>query len=105
MTYETCDLILLCQGVLATTSPAKKAGVSYVFEPPVESFELETDVQRLQQILINLMSNANKFTEAGEIRLELKIDEAKKQVVFAISDTGCGIPEEKQEVVFDDSRS
>lgn len=101
LTYETCDLISLCQGVLATTSPAKKAGVSYVFEPPVESFELETDVQRLQQILINLMSNANKFTEAGEIRLELKIDEAKKQVVFAISDTGCGIPEEKQEVVFD----
>lgn len=101
LTYETCDLVLLCQGVLATTSPAKKAGVSYVFEPPVESFELETDVQRLQQILINLMSNANKFTETGEIRLELKIDEAKKQVEFAISDTGCGIPEEKQEVVFE----
>lgn len=101
LTYETCDLILLCQGVLATTSPAKKADVSYVFEPPVESFELETDVQRLQQILINLMSNANKFTETGEVRLELKIDEAKKQVVFAISDTGCGIPEEKQEIVFE----
>lgn len=101
LNYEKCELISLCSGVLATTACSKKEGVEYVFVPPVDAFELETDVQRLQQILINLLSNANKFTEKGEIRLDVKIEEEKQRVIFSISDTGCGIPKEKQEVVFD----
>ena len=100
-TYEKHDLIHLCRGILSTTACSRKEGVVYVFNPAVETFEIETDGQRLQQILINLLSNANKFTENGEIRLDLKIDEPGNKVFFSVTDTGCGIPLEKQQVIFD----
>lgn len=99
--YTKCEVVSLCTGVLATAGFSRKEGVTYVFEHSENTFELETDVQRLQQVLINLLTNANKFTEQGEIRLELKVDHAKQMVEFAVTDTGCGIPEEKQEFVFD----
>lgn len=101
LTYEKHNIIDLCRGVLSTTACSRKEGVVYVFTPEVENCEIETDVQRLQQILINLLSNANKFTEKGEIRLEVKIDEPGNKVTFSVSDTGCGIPQEKQQVIFD----
>lgn len=99
--FEDCDLVLLCRNVLATTSYSKKEGVEYEFNSPYETYFLETDVQRLQQILINLLSNANKFTTEGKISLEFRIDQEHHMVEFAVSDTGCGIPKEKQEKVFE----
>lgn len=101
LTYEKCDLVALCESVLSTTACSKKEGVSYIFEPGIKPCELETDVQRLQQILINLLSNANKFTESGEITLSYTKDEEKQCIVFSISDTGCGIPVDKQNLVFE----
>ena len=99
--YEECEIVDLCYKVLATTSYSKKAGVDYVFQPEVESFVIETDVQRLQQVLINLLSNANKFTDHGQITLDFKKDEKKGIVTFSVTDTGMGIPLEKQEKVFE----
>ena len=99
--FEDCDLVALCRNVMTTTSYSKKKGVEYEFESQYESYVLETDIQRLQQILINLLSNANKFTTKGKISLEFEIDEANRMVQFAITDTGCGIPPEKQEKVFE----
>lgn len=99
--FEDCDLVALCRNVMTTTSYSKKPGVVYEFETEYESYVLETDVQRLQQILINLLSNANKFTVEGKIALEFEIDEEHQMVQFAVSDTGCGIPKAKQEKVFE----
>ena len=100
-TYEECEMVDLCHKVLATTSYSKKAGVDYVFQPVVESLIIKTDVQRLQQVLINLLSNANKFTDRGQITLDFQIDEKKGMVTFSVTDTGVGIPLEKQEKVFE----
>lgn len=100
-TFEQCNVVDLCQKILATTSCSKKTGVEYIFKPIVDSCIIETDVQRLQQVLINLLSNANKFTEKGHIALDLQIDRDKGIVTFSVSDTGCGIPPEKQEKVFE----
>ena len=47
------------------------------------------------------MSNAVKFTEQGEINLDYRVDRENRQVVFTVTDTGCGIPLDKQEVIFD----
>ena len=74
---------------------------------------METDLQRLNQILKNLLSNSFKFTEKGEVKLKIyeaaknwkpgntNLDNAKKVVAFAISDTGIGIPQEKQNIIFE----
>jgi HAMP domain-containing protein/signal transduction histidine kinase/CheY-like chemotaxis protein len=74
---------------------------------------METDLQRLNQILKNLLSNSFKFTEKGEVRLKIyeardswkqgnpALDTAKKVVAFAIVDTGIGIPQEKQNIIFE----
>jgi HAMP domain-containing protein/signal transduction histidine kinase/CheY-like chemotaxis protein len=74
---------------------------------------LQTDVQRLNQILKNLLSNAFKFTEKGEVKLRIykaernwkmrnsSLENAKNVVAFAISDTGIGIPRDKQNIIFE----
>jgi len=74
---------------------------------------METDLQRLNQILKNLLSNSFKFTEKGEVRLRIYeasrnwkpgnpgLDEARQVVAFAIHDTGIGIPQEKQNIIFE----
>jgi len=74
---------------------------------------LETDVQRLNQILKNLLSNAFKFTEKGGVQLRIyeahknwkqsntNLDRAKKVVAFEIKDTGIGISRDKQNIIFE----
>jgi signal transduction histidine kinase/ligand-binding sensor domain-containing protein/CheY-like chemotaxis protein len=65
---------------------------------------LRGDATRLNQILMNLTGNAIKFTREGQVSLEVRTqEEADKQttLLFAIRDTGPGIPEEKQEAIFE----
>ena len=62
---------------------------------------LNTDALRLQQLLTNLLSNAAKFTSEGEINLSFTVDEGKEEVRFSVTDTGCGIPEDKCEKIFE----
>jgi HAMP domain-containing protein/signal transduction histidine kinase/DNA-binding response OmpR family regulator len=74
---------------------------------------MDTDLQRLNQILKNLLSNSFKFTEKGEVKLKIyeakrnwkagnsNLDSAGRIVAFAISDSGIGIPQEKQNIIFE----
>jgi HAMP domain-containing protein/signal transduction histidine kinase/CheY-like chemotaxis protein len=74
---------------------------------------LETDVQRLNQILKNLLSNAFKFTEKGEVKLRIyeakrswrmineSLESADRVVAFEIRDTGIGISKDKQNIIFE----
>jgi len=61
------------------------------------------DSMRLQQVLINLVGNAIKFTEKGSVKLSVAMpdaDETHTQLHFAVHDTGIGIPAEKQKLIF-----
>lgn len=61
------------------------------------------DSQRLRQILVNLIGNAIKFTEKGEIRIrvaEKEIDAAKVKLHFQVEDSGIGVPKDKQKKIF-----
>ena len=62
--------------------------------------DVETDLHRLEQVLKNLLSNALKFTERGEVRLEVSRADAGK-VAFCVRDTGIGIPAEQQQIIFE----
>lgn len=62
------------------------------------------DSCRLRQIVVNLIGNATKFTDEGEVALKVSIDSADGEyriVHFAVSDTGIGIAPEKQKIIFD----
>lgn len=63
---------------------------------------IETDRLRVDQVLRNLLSNALKFTAEGSIHLNITKDPKKKNfIVFSVKDTGIGIPEEKQAIIFE----
>ncbi|EIC20442.1 PAS domain-containing hybrid sensor histidine kinase/response regulator [Thiorhodovibrio frisius] len=66
---------------------------------------IHADPIRLRQVLINLISNAIKFTEAGHIRIDISAEPTQtpgiSELGFAISDTGCGIALDQQERIFD----
>jgi CheY-like chemotaxis protein/signal transduction histidine kinase/CHASE3 domain sensor protein len=72
---------------------------SWVIEPGAPE-RVETDQQRLGQILKNLLSNAFKFTEKGEVALRV-FSQHTDSVSFAVRDTGVGIAPHQQEVIFE----
>jgi signal transduction histidine kinase len=63
--------------------------------------ELATDRQKVKQILLNLLSNALKFTPAGEVRIEAYFDRTGDQVAISVTDTGVGISHESQRTIFE----
>ena len=99
LTWETCDVIQVCNQALTTVSMSRRSQNKYVFKSKFESYSFETDVQRLQQVIINLLSNADKFTHEGVITLEFHTE--GPMAFFSVTDTGCGIPKEKQELIFE----
>ena len=82
------EIVQVCQHVLMTTAHTRQEGVEGRLECAVGSYMLVTDVHRLSQILINLLTNAGKFTSQGSITLGVEIDEAHREVLFSVSRYG-----------------
>ena len=99
--WEECDVVELCQTALSTVEYGRKTSALFLFETPVASLVIKTDAQRLKQVLINLLSNAAKFTPSGSIKLAIAIDKQHQQLELSVSDTGCGIPSDKSDRVFE----
>ncbi|MFO1110928.1 MAG: HAMP domain-containing sensor histidine kinase [Bradyrhizobium sp.] len=94
---RTVDLV-----VATCINLASKNGNTLVVDKPESLGFIETDETRLRQILINLLSNAGKFTKDGAVTLRaarLRREEGD-QIVFAVQDTGIGIPEEMIQTLF-----
>ena len=93
---ETCDLLAL---------RAEEKGLEFVYwiAPDVPGM-LRGDPGRLRQILTNVVSNAVKFTETGEVSVQVGIETTHEQKVvlrFTVKDTGIGIPEDRLEALFE----
>ncbi len=66
--------------------------------------KIESDITRLRQILVNLVNNALKFTEKGEVFVSVELSSLKElnaELKFSVKDTGIGIPKEKQDEIFE----
>ncbi|WP_336702279.1 response regulator [Chryseobacterium indologenes] len=103
---EKCDVYdMLSQVINVIIYQSQKKNIELLLniEPGLPKI-LFMDEARLKQILINLLGNAVKFTEKGEIELKvekLRMDDSTIALRFSVRDTGIGIPVEKQKYIFD----
>jgi adenylate cyclase len=72
---------------------AARNGNRFVCDCPADIGSVQADPTRLRQVVLNLLGNACKFTERGEVRLDVSCD--ANRVKFAVADTGIGISEEQ----------
>lgn len=96
------DAVKICREVVETVLASYQVKVSMRFETDLPALPVETDDARLRQVLINLLVNAAKFTSEGAIVLKLELcPEDPSTALFSVTDTGCGIPFEKQKLIFE----
>lgn len=100
-TYGIYNVVTLCRNVVDTVGKVKQTEATLHFSTSLRQLDVYTDNGRLQQVLINLLVNATKFTQTGTITLTLEVDELRQEAVFAVEDTGCGIPLERQPRIFE----
>ena len=101
LVWEDIDVIQFCHSLLDEYKSKSASQVEMDFQSTMDVFELHTDKARLKQLLGNLFSNALKFTEVGKISLIFKVEEEKNLAYFIVQDTGCGIPKEMQNKIFE----
>ncbi|WP_432929506.1 ATP-binding protein [Microbispora sp. CA-135349] len=97
---DVADLAERLRLMLASADRADE--VALVVEVADDVGEVFVDEIMLTRILRNLLSNALKFTERGEVRLTVAVEPATAEVAFTVSDTGVGIPEEHRQRVFEE---
>jgi signal transduction histidine kinase len=85
-----------------TSTRGRGDGVALRVSEPESSVIMVSDRRKIMKMLVALLSNAYKFTSSGEVRLGVEV--LGGRVVYRVSDTGIGIPEEMQRLVFDEFR-
>ena len=100
--YSEGEKDFMAQAAISSSEHRLQPGVrlSYVPEEP-EPFSFVTDPRRVQQILINLITNACKHTSKGEIIVSSSLSAAPGYVSYAVTDTGTGVPPEQAEAIFE----
>lgn len=94
------DAVVLAREAIAVVAPlATDKGLQIVLEAPDHAVDLRTDPAKVSQILLNLLGNAVKFTDAG--RIELRVSSEGGWVAFAVSDNGPGISSEFVDHIFE----
>ncbi|MDP6775348.1 MAG: hybrid sensor histidine kinase/response regulator, partial [Candidatus Latescibacteria bacterium] len=102
--FDLEDLVASC---CAAIGPLIKPDVALESNVAEDVGHACTDSARLRQIILNLMGNAAKFTEAGEISVKLWKEQSPTEdptLAVAVSDTGIGIPEDAREAIFEEFR-
>jgi len=102
ITYDEGELHYICQAAITSSEHRLQPGVRMLYQPESEEpFKFRTDPQRVQQILINLLTNACKHTKQGQIVLASSLTARPGFVTFTVTDTGSGIPADKAEAIFE----
>jgi two-component system phosphate regulon sensor histidine kinase PhoR len=88
------------EGLVKDFTPmAEEKGLKLIYKPIRSDLELFGDKDRLRQVFVNLLTNAIKYTETGEV--ELLVKEEEKNALITVKDTGTGIPEEDLSRIFE----
>ena len=95
------DIIAFCAELCGKIAPlAKEKGITLTFECEQESHVIAYDAHMIERMLLNLFSNALKFTPSGG-KVKMTIQEQKADVLLKVRDTGCGITQKQMEVLFE----
>jgi signal transduction histidine kinase len=97
-TVPVVDALVEVEAMVAPQLQAK--GLSYELSSPSRELSVVADREKLQQIMVNLLSNALKFTATGG-RITVACSASQRSVSIAVIDTGRGIPDDKLEVIFE----
>lgn len=91
----------ICRNSLMSVEYRKTAAVNMYFTTEVpDDYMIMTDGRRIQQVLINYLTNACKHTSKGEIHLHCSVTEYPGKICFSVADTGTGVPADKAELIF-----
>ncbi|MFB1488609.1 MAG: ATP-binding protein [Thiocapsa sp. C3-sup] len=104
VTSDWVELRPMLEELIELVEPmvAEKPVVLDLAVDPRAATRVYTDRDKLRQILKNFLSNAVKFTEQGRITLAVEAGEdSRKEIALGVADTGIGIPQDKQEIIFD----
>lgn len=100
--YETADRDFIAQQAISSSEHRLQPGVTLTYVPEEkEPFSFTTDPHRVQQILINLITNACKHTAKGSIVVSSSLSENPGYLTYAVTDTGTGIPPEDVDRIFE----
>ena len=100
--YSSGEMHFMARAAISSAQHRLQPGVKMYYAPEKEEpFTFTTDPRRVQQILINLLTNACKQTSAGEIRLTSSLEENPGYVTYAVTDTGPGVAPEAAEKIFE----
>ena len=95
--FDANDLLRELEGIFKTK--LNNSSVELVCEAHIQPIMMYSERERIIQVLSNLLHNAMKFTESGEIRLGCSL-KGTEEVCFVVSATGIGIPKEEQKKIF-----
>ena len=102
VTPTTISVGTMVEEAAAMMEPeASKKGLAITLELPEESVEMVTDAGKLRQALVNLISNAVKFTDTGEVCVRARSAVEGEEIVFDVEDSGIGISEQHLPRIFD----
>ena len=102
ITYEDGEVHFIAQAAISSTEHRLQPGVRMYYEPEsAEPYHFRTDPRRVQQVLINLLTNSCKHTPEGEIKLSSSLTARPGYVSYAVTDTGSGVPASEAEKIFD----
>ena len=94
------DMVEICKTAAESARANLNPGVSIETRLPDHPVPVQTDVLRLHQAFNNLLSNAKKFTEHGTITVAIEEPTSIDEIRISVTDTGCGIPADKKDYVF-----
>ncbi len=101
MNIGTCNVNDVCRKAISTVKYRCPENVKmYMTTDVPDDYTIQSDSKRVEQVIMNYLTNAEKHTDEGEIHVHVSLDENPGMVTFSVTDTGEGVPPENAERIF-----
>lgn len=99
--FEFCNIVNIVEQItLSVVELIESKSISLTFDTDVEEKIILCDINKVERIILNLLSNATKYNNVGG-RISVEVNDLKDYILITVKDTGIGIPEDKLDVIFE----